>query len=46
MSVCISRSDSPLALRLIALTQDGLPLLEDPWAWLAEQLGILSLIHI
>lgn len=40
MSVCISRSDSPLALRLIALTQDGLPLLEDPWAWLAEQLGI------
>jgi len=40
MSVCISRSDTPLALRLVALTQGGLPLVEDPWAWLAEQLGI------
>ena len=35
MSVCISRSDNALALRLIALTQSGLPLVEDPWAWLA-----------
>lgn len=40
MSVCISRSDNALALRLIALTQSGVPLVEDPWAWLAEQLGI------
>lgn len=40
MSVCISRSDNALTLRLIALTQSGLPLVEDPWAWLAEQLGI------
>ncbi|MBT2295813.1 Lrp/AsnC family transcriptional regulator [Pseudomonas fluorescens] len=51
MSACISRSEplpqtrprleeTPLALRLVELTQDGLPLLEDPWAWLAEQLGL------
>ena len=40
MSACISPSDPRLALRLVSLTQDGLPLLEDPWAWLAEQLGI------
>lgn len=51
MSACISRFDSlrqhplspeetPLALRLVELTQAGLPLLEDPWSWLAEQLGL------
>ncbi|UQI33702.1 Lrp/AsnC family transcriptional regulator [Pseudomonas bijieensis] len=51
MSACISPSESlwqvpprpdetPLALRLVELTQAGLPLLEDPWAWLAEQLGL------
>ncbi|SFG70639.1 DNA-binding transcriptional regulator, Lrp family [Pseudomonas sp. NFACC45] len=51
MSACISQSEPlpqtlprldemPLALRLVELTQDGLPLLEDPWAWLAEQLGL------
>ena len=40
MSVCISRSDDALALRLVKLTQAGLPLVDDPWAWLAEQLGI------
>ena len=40
MSVCISRSEDTLAQRLIALTQAGLPLLDDPWAWLAEQLGL------
>ncbi|WP_017905167.1 Lrp/AsnC family transcriptional regulator [Pseudomonas asplenii] len=40
MSVSISRSDSVLAQRLVELTQAGLPLLEDPWAWLAEQLGL------
>ncbi|MGR4973418.1 Lrp/AsnC family transcriptional regulator [Pseudomonas sp. LARHCG127] len=51
MSACTSPSESlwqappwldetPLALRLVELTQAGLPLLEDPWAWLAEQLGL------
>jgi DNA-binding Lrp family transcriptional regulator len=40
MSVCISRSEDRLAQRLIELTQTGLPLLEDPWAWLAEQLDL------
>src|SRR5450830_1649714 len=40
MSVYISRSDDRLALRLVALTQGGLPLVDDPWGWLAEQLGI------
>ncbi|WNF58387.1 nitrite reductase [Pseudomonas sp. SG20052] len=40
MSVCISRSEDTLAQRLIALTQAGLPLLDDPWAWLAEQLEL------
>ncbi|MHC8394484.1 siroheme decarboxylase subunit beta [Pseudomonas sp. LB3P93] len=40
MSVCISRSEDALAQRLIALTQAGLPLLDDPWAWLAEQLEL------
>ncbi|WP_460104366.1 siroheme decarboxylase subunit beta [Pseudomonas sp. S2_D10] len=51
MSACISPSESlwqapprldetPLALRLVELTQAGLPLLEDPWAWLAEQLEL------
>ncbi|WP_413795560.1 Lrp/AsnC family transcriptional regulator [Pseudomonas sp. N4] len=32
--------ETPLALRLVELTQAGLPLLEDPWAWLAEQLEL------
>jgi DNA-binding Lrp family transcriptional regulator len=40
MSVCISRSEDALAYRLIELTQAGLPLLDDPWAWLAEQLEL------
>lgn len=40
MSVCTSRSEDPLAQRLIELTQAGLPLLDDPWAWLAEQLEL------
>ena len=40
MSVCTSRFDETLAQRLIHLTDAGLPLLEDPWTWLAEQLGI------
>lgn len=40
MSACISPSDEPLARRLIALTEAGLPLVADPWAWLAEQLQL------
>ncbi|KJZ67324.1 siroheme decarboxylase subunit beta [Pseudomonas fluorescens] len=40
MSVCISRPEDTLIQRLIVLTQAGLPLLDDPWAWLAEQLGL------
>ncbi|MFW0756967.1 nitrite reductase [Pseudomonas sp. H11T01] len=40
MSVCISRSEEALTYRLIELTQAGLPLLDDPWAWLAEQLEL------
>ncbi|QBF26471.1 Lrp/AsnC family transcriptional regulator [Pseudomonas tructae] len=40
MSVCTSRSEQALALRLVALTQAGLPLVDDPWAWLAEQLQL------
>lgn len=40
MSVCTSRFDESLAQRLIHLTEAGLPLVEDPWTWLAEQLGI------
>ena len=42
MSACISPSDTALARRLIDLTQAGLPLVADPWGWLAEQLGISS----
>lgn len=42
MSDCISPSDQQLAQRLIALTEAGMPLVADPWAWLAErmQLGV------
>lgn len=44
MSACISPSDSSeqdgLAQRLVALTEGGLPLVEDPWGWLAERLEI------
>ncbi|WP_248804431.1 nitrite reductase [Pseudomonas sp. MWU13-2100] len=40
MSVCISPSEDHLTRRLIELTQAGLPLLDDPWAWLAEQLQL------
>ena len=36
MSDCISPSDQQLAQRLMALTEAGMPLVEDPWAWLAE----------
>ena len=41
MSDSISRSDDPLLTRrLIDLTQAGLPLVADPWGWIAGQLGI------
>ena len=40
MSACTSPSDDLLARQLVELTQAGLPLVEDPWAWLAEKLGI------
>lgn len=33
-------SDAQLARRVVALTQAGLPLVADPWAWLGRQLGI------
>lgn len=40
MSACTSPSDDDLSRQLVELTQAGLPLVEDPWAWLAEKLGI------
>ena len=40
MSACISPSDALLARRLIELTQAGLPLVADPWAWIAAQLWL------
>lgn len=40
MSACISPSDALLARRLIALAEAGLPLVEDPWAWLGERLEL------
>ncbi|MCY1400763.1 AsnC-like ligand binding domain protein [compost metagenome] len=42
MSACISPSDQLLARRLIALTQAGLPLVNEPWDWLAERLELTS----
>lgn len=40
MSACISPSDARLARHLIELSAAGLPLVEDPWAWLGERLGL------
>ncbi len=40
MSDCISASDAHQARALIALTQAGLPLVADPWAWIGERLGL------
>ena len=40
MSACISPSDALLARRLIELPQAGLPLVADPWAWIAAQLRL------
>ena len=42
MSACTCPSDDDLTRRLIDLTQAGLPLVDDPWAWLAEHLGITA----
>ncbi|HLR13774.1 MAG TPA: nitrite reductase [Burkholderiaceae bacterium] len=40
MSVCISGSDRRHARDLIRLTQAGLPLVADPWDWLAQQMDL------
>lgn len=40
MSVCTSPSDEALVRRLVELTEAGLPLVADPWAWLAGELGL------
>ncbi len=42
MSDCISQFDgrSDLSRRLVELTEAGLPLVDDPWAWIAERLSI------
>jgi len=46
MSACTSRFDgrfdaqSDLSRQLVELTQAGLPLVDDPWGWIAERLGI------
>lgn len=40
MSACTSPSEDQLTRRLVELTEAGLPLLDDPWAWLAEQLQL------
>ena len=44
MSACISqfdgRSDPALIRSLVELTQAGLPLVDNPWAWIGERLGL------
>ena len=40
MSDCTSPSDAQLQRRLVELTEAGLPLIDDPWAWLASELGL------
>lgn len=40
MSACISPSERELARRLVALTEAGLPLVDDPWGWIGERLGL------
>lgn len=40
MSACTSRFDAALVRRLMELTQAGLPLVDNPWGWLGEQLGL------
>ena len=44
MSACISqfdgRSDPALIRRLVELTQSGLPLVDNPWAWIGQRLNL------
>lgn len=40
MSACTSRSDAAVVRRLMELTQAGLPLVDNPWAWIGDQLGL------
>lgn len=40
MSACTSRFDAALVRRLMELTQAGLPLVDNPWGWLGEHLGL------
>lgn len=40
MSACISPSEQALRQQLLALSEAGLPLVDDPWAWLAERLQL------
>lgn len=40
MSACTSRFDGALVRRLMELTQAGLPLVDNPWGWIGEQLGL------
>lgn len=40
MSAFISPSDQQLAQQLITLTQAGMPLVADPWAWIAEHMNL------
>lgn len=44
MSACISRFDGrldpDLVRRLVELTQSGLPLVDNPWAWIGEHLDL------
>ena len=40
MSDCTSPFDAQLQRRLVELTEAGLPLIDDPWAWLAGELGL------
>lgn len=40
MSASISPSDQQLAQQLITLTEAGLPLVADPWAWIAERMQL------
>ncbi|MDY0310353.1 MAG: nitrite reductase [Castellaniella sp.] len=39
MSACSSRFDAQRARRLVELCQAGLPLVDDPWAWIGTSLG-------
>lgn len=40
MSACTSQFDPDLIRRLVELTQSGLPLMDNPWAWIGEHLDL------